>query len=82
VVTLPQGQRAKAYILAKHETVFCFLSGDEGELWTGDLLRHREKARPGNYLFIPAGVPHVAVNRGAAPAVLIGLGASRRLREA
>ena len=28
--------------------------------------------RPGDYLYIPANVLHVAVNRGAVPAVFIG----------
>jgi uncharacterized RmlC-like cupin family protein len=28
--------------------------------------------RQGTYLYVPAGVPHVAVNRGPVPAVFIG----------
>ena len=31
-----------------------------------------EVAHAGDYLFIPANVPHVAVNRGSAPAVFVG----------
>jgi uncharacterized RmlC-like cupin family protein len=72
IVTLPPGQRTKAHIHEKHETAFYFLKGEEVELWTGDRLQHCETARPGDYLFIPAGVPHVAVNRGAAPAMFVG----------
>ena len=72
IVTLPPGLRTKAHIHAAHETAFYCLSGEEVELWTGDQLQHCEKARPGDYLFIPAGVPHVAVNRGAIPAVFVG----------
>ena len=54
-------------------SAFYLLSGDEVELWTGDDLAHREVARPGDYLFIPAKVPHVAVNRSkTTPAVFIG----------
>ena len=48
------------------------LSGDEVELWTGEQLEHREVARAGDYLYIPAGVPHVAINRGETPAVFVG----------
>jgi uncharacterized RmlC-like cupin family protein len=48
------------------------VSGDEAELWTGAQLEHREVARAGDYLYIPAGVPHVAVNRGATPALFVG----------
>ena len=72
MVSLPPGQRTKAHIHERHETAFYFLTGDEVELWTGDRLQHCEKAHPGDYLFIPAGVPHVAVNRGSTPAVFVG----------
>jgi uncharacterized RmlC-like cupin family protein len=48
------------------------ISGDELELWTGGELQHCETARPGDYIYIPANVLHVAVNRGAAPAVFVG----------
>ncbi len=44
------------------------------ELWTGEQLEHRDVAYPGDYLFIPANVPHVAVNRNeTAPAVFVGV---------
>jgi len=72
MVSLPPGQRTKAHIHERHETAFYFLSGEEGELWTGDRLQHCEKAYPGDYLFIAAGIPHVAVNRSSAPAVFVG----------
>lgn len=72
MVSLPPGQRTKAHIHERHETAFYFLSGEEVELWTGDRLQHCEKAHPGDYIFIPAGVPHVAVNRGAEVAVFVG----------
>jgi uncharacterized RmlC-like cupin family protein len=72
IVTIPPGQRTKAHIHERHESAFYFLSGDEVELWTGDRLQHCEKARPGDYLFIPANIPHVAINLGSAPAVFVG----------
>ena len=71
-VTLPPGKRTKAHVHAHHESAFYFISGDEIELWTGARLQYCEKARPGDYLFIPANVPHVAVNRGSQPAVFVG----------
>ncbi|HEX2113960.1 MAG TPA: cupin domain-containing protein, partial [Alphaproteobacteria bacterium] len=71
-VILPPGRRTKAHIHPHHESAFYMLSGDEVELWTGDALQYREVAHPGDYLFIPAGVLHVAVNRGMNPAVFIG----------
>lgn len=72
-VTLPpHGGRTKAHIHEQHESAFYFVSGEEVELYTGDQLQHREVAHPGDFLYIPAGVPHVAVNRSATPAVFVG----------
>lgn len=73
MVTLPAGERTRAHIHAHHESAFYVLSGEAVELWTGERLEHCEVAHPGDYLFIPAAVPHVAVNRGTAPAVFVGV---------
>lgn len=72
MATIPPGQRTKAHVHERHETAFYMLSGDELEIWTGDQLQHRDVVRPGDYLYIPANVLHVAVNRGSTPAVFIG----------
>jgi uncharacterized RmlC-like cupin family protein len=71
-VTIPAGGRTKAHVHAFHESAFLLLSGDNVELWTGEDLQYCEAAQAGDYLFIPANVPHVAVNRGTEPAVFIG----------
>ena len=71
-VTIPPGGRTKAHVHELHESAFLLLSGDNVELWTGNELQHCEVAHAGDYLFIPANVPHVAVNRGSEPAVFIG----------
>jgi uncharacterized RmlC-like cupin family protein len=63
--------RTKAHLHEHHETAIYLLSGDEVELWTGEQLEHREVAHPGDYLYIPAGVPHVAVNRSETPAIFV-----------
>lgn len=73
MVTLPPEGRTKAHFHEYHESAFYMMSGEEVELCTGSRLEHREVARPGDYLFIPAKVPHVAVNRGNTPAVFIGV---------
>ena len=70
-VTLPAGARTRAHVHKRHETALYLLSG-ELEIWTGDQLQHREAVRPGDYIYIPANVLHVAVNRGEKPAVCIG----------
>ena len=71
-VVLPPGGRTKAHVHEHHELAFYMVSGDEAELWTGDRLEHREVAHAGDCLYIPAGVPHVAVNRGVAAALFVG----------
>jgi uncharacterized RmlC-like cupin family protein len=71
-VTIPPGGRTQAHIHDQHESAFYMVSGDEAELWTGEELQQRDLAHPGDYLYIPAGVPHVAVNRTATPAVFVG----------
>lgn len=72
MITLPPGKRTRAHVHEHHETALYMLSGDELELWTGDQLQYREVVRPGDYIFIPTNVLHVAVNRGLQPAVCIG----------
>lgn len=72
VVTIPAGGRTHAHVHEAHESAFYVLSGEAIELWSGDRLEHCDMAREGDYLYIPANVPHVAVNRGARDAVFIG----------
>src|SRR5215472_17655770 len=69
IATIPPRHRTKAHVHAHHETAFYMLSGDELELWTGDQLQYRDVVRPGDYLYIPANLLHVAVNRTSQPAV-------------
>lgn len=71
LVTLAPGQRTKAHVHEQHESAHYMLSGEEVELWSGPRLEQRDLARPGDYLFTPAGLPHVAVNRGVTPAVFV-----------
>lgn len=74
IVTLPPEGRTKAHIHEHHESAFYMLSGEEVELWSGSDLEQRDIARPGDFLFIPAKVPHVAVNRSkTTPAVFVGV---------
>lgn len=72
LVTLAPGQRTRAHVHEHHESAHYMLSGAEVELWTGPSLQRRDVVRPGEFLFIPAGLPHVAVNRGRTPAVFVG----------
>jgi uncharacterized RmlC-like cupin family protein len=72
LMALPPGARTKAHAHGNHETALYMMSGDVLELWTGKELEHCDSVRPGDYVYIPANVPHVAVNRGTAPAVFMG----------
>jgi uncharacterized RmlC-like cupin family protein len=74
LVTLAPGQRTRAHVHEFHESAFYFLSGPEVELWSGEQLEHLAVAKPGDYLFIPPNVAHVAVNRSETqPAVFVGV---------
>ncbi len=71
-VTLPPGGgRTKAHLHENHESALYMVSGDEVEVYTGERLEHRDVAHSGDYLYFPAGVPHVAVNRSETPAVFV-----------
>ena len=72
VVTLPPGKRTKAHVHERHETAMYFLSGESVDMHTGPNLEHHEVMRPGDYVYIPANVLHVAVNRSDVPAVFVG----------
>lgn len=76
IVTIPPGGRTGAHVHARHESAFYMMSGDGVEMWSGDghgeELTRCEPVRTGDYIFIPRNTLHVAVNRGAEPAVFIG----------
>jgi uncharacterized RmlC-like cupin family protein len=64
LLTVPPGGRAKAHMHESHETAIYVL---EGEMWYGPRLKHHMAARAGDMIYIPAGVPHLPMNRSAAP---------------
>jgi uncharacterized RmlC-like cupin family protein len=72
MVTMPPGTSTKAHLHDGHETAFYVLSG-ECDLWYGEDLREHDVARAGDYIYIPAGISHVAVNRSQRePFVVVG----------
>ncbi|MDF0695468.1 cupin domain-containing protein [Rhizobium sp. MC63] len=71
-ISLPAGRRTSAHRHEGHETALLMTAGQEIEIWSGPELECCETVRPGDYLFIPAGVPHVAVNRSAENAEFLG----------
>ncbi len=61
LLTVPPGGRAKAHLHENHETTIYVLSG-EVVMWYGEGLRERMTCRPGDFIYIPAGMPHLPAN--------------------
>jgi uncharacterized RmlC-like cupin family protein len=61
VATLPPGGRARAHLHAEHESAAYIISG-EFVFWCGERLQERLVAGPGDFLYIPSGVPHLPEN--------------------
>ncbi|MFI5385705.1 MAG: cupin domain-containing protein [Fimbriimonadales bacterium] len=61
------GAKAKAHFHENHETAIYVLEG-EAEMLYGEQLEHKIRVGPGDFVFIPAGVPHLPYNPFSAPA--------------
>jgi uncharacterized RmlC-like cupin family protein len=61
LVTIPPGGRARAHKHATHETALFALKG-ESAMWHGPRLEHHTIIQPGDFLYIPADVPHLPYN--------------------
>jgi uncharacterized RmlC-like cupin family protein len=60
-VTIPGGGRARAHLHQNHETAMFILSGQAG-MWYGGQLEEHLTVGAGDFLYIPAGVPHLPYN--------------------
>ncbi len=60
-IEIAPGTRTNAHLHVRHETAIHVLSG-EAEMWFGEALQEHVVTGPGDYLYIPPGVPHVAAN--------------------
>jgi len=61
LVTIPPRGLAKPHYHAHHETVIYVLAGEAG-MWYGEGLREHLTVRAGQFLYIPANVPHLPYN--------------------
>jgi uncharacterized RmlC-like cupin family protein len=61
MVVLPPLARAKAHKHEGHETAIYVLSGVSA-MWYGPQLEEHMSVGPGDYLYIPANVPHLPYN--------------------
>ncbi len=66
VVTIPPMGRAKPHLHQNHESAVYVLSGEAG-MWYGEGLKEHVDMRPGDFVYIPANVPHLPYN--ASPSV-------------
>jgi uncharacterized RmlC-like cupin family protein len=72
LIEIPPGGRTKAHYHAEHETALYMLEGVV-DMWYGEQLEQYDECRAGDYIYIPAGVPHVAANRSMTePARVVG----------
>ena len=67
VLTLPDGARAKTHLHRDIETAAYVIEG-EVEMYFGPRLESHLRARSGEYVYIPADMPHLVMNRSGAPA--------------
>lgn len=68
VVVIPPGARAEPHIHLGYETGIYVLEGSVRTRW-GESLEHEVVSRAGDFLFVPPGIPHEAVNMSStAPA--------------
>ena len=71
LLTIPPGGRAKAHKHEAHETAIYVLSGEAG-MWYGGRLEHHMVTRAGDFVYIPANVPHLPYNLSRAePAIAV-----------
>jgi uncharacterized RmlC-like cupin family protein len=61
IVTIPPGARAKAHKHEAHETAIYILEGDSG-MFYGEKLERHLVARAGEFVYIPANMPHLPYN--------------------
>jgi uncharacterized RmlC-like cupin family protein len=70
LLRMPPGTRAKAHLHEAHETAIYVISGT-ASMWYGDHLEQHLTVRSGDYVYIPAGVPHLPYNVGSETAVAV-----------
>lgn len=70
LVRIPPGVRVNAHLHQHHETAIYVLNG-EVEMWFGERLEQHLSVRAGEFLYIPAGMPHQPYNASPSEAVAV-----------
>ena len=65
LLTLPDGARAKTHLHRAIETAAYVIEG-EVEMYFGERLESLLHARAGEYVYVPADMPHLVMNRSGA----------------
>ena len=65
-LVLPDGARAKAHLHRGIETAVYVIEG-EAEMYFGERLGELLRALAGEFVYIPADMPHLVLNRSGAP---------------
>jgi uncharacterized RmlC-like cupin family protein len=61
LLTILPGQRATAHLHQDHETAIYMLEG-KSAMWYGENLSEHMELEKGDFLYIPAGMPHLPYN--------------------
>jgi len=69
LLTMPPGARAKAHKHEAHETAIHVLSGEAG-MWYGEQLESHMINGAGDFVYIPANMPHLPYNRSQTQPVI------------
>jgi uncharacterized RmlC-like cupin family protein len=64
LLTIPPGGRSEPHLHERHETAVYVLSG-EGAMYYGEGLKQHLTVAAGQFLYIPAGMPHLTYNPSA-----------------
>jgi uncharacterized RmlC-like cupin family protein len=70
LVMIPPGSRTMPHYHEGHETALYLVSG-ASEVWYGADLAKRSLVRAGDFIYIPPGTPHLAVNRGDVTSIAV-----------
>jgi uncharacterized RmlC-like cupin family protein len=70
LLMIPPGSRGMPHYHEGHETALYLVSG-QAEVWYGGDLAKRAVVRAGDFIYVPPGTPHLAVNRGDVTAIAV-----------
>lgn len=70
LVMIPPGTRSLPHFHADGETAIYLISGG-ADVWHGPGLGKRSAVRAGDFIYVPRGTPHLAVNRGEVTSIAV-----------